>query len=113
MPTTIFSVPSNTYAPQQITVNPTLPSGKTAIRVVLTTAGWPTGKCVDASIKYPDGSVAGGSSIDGGTPNRQGVFESSFGFKGTNGAALPSGQYAVVVDVVQTVTTTVRVESTP
>ena len=111
MPTTIFSVPSNTYAPQQITVNPSLPANKTAIRVVLTTAGWPTGKCVDISIKYPDGSQACSASIAGGTPNRQGVFEAALGF--SNSAGLPSGQYTVDVDVVQTITTAVKVESTP
>ncbi len=93
-------------------------TGIKRLSVTLTREAWPEGPVGSINIKFPDGSFAGGTSFNGGQQLAfNGTVQQTSGLQingQSNGgvvADLPSGQYAVALEVLQTLTTAVLVES--
>mgnify|MGYP000550119833 CR=1 FL=1 len=105
----ILSVPQQSYAPQVQVLSPTLNTNKTEIIVSLSRVSWPIGPCLRVSYSYPDGTLAGTVSFDGGnTLNRAGQPISSIGLRAKS-SFLPQGQYSITIEVLQTITTAITI----
>jgi hypothetical protein len=117
--TVIVSIPSQQYTPRTLNLSPAIPAGTKRLVVTLTREAWPEGPVGSINVNFPDGTYAGGVTMDGGehAPNRfTGAPSTTSGVKiignSLNGVAqdLPAGNYAVSVVLLQTITTSVLAE---
>lgn len=105
----LLSRAQQAYSVGTFSVTPTLPAGKTEIRASFTRVAWPVGKCLTLTYYFPDGTLAGNVSFDGGnTLDKQGQPLSHVGLRKVGG--LPAGQYRVDVEIHQAITTAVTVQ---
>lgn len=113
----LLSIAQQSYNVGTRQFTPTLGANKREIRATFTRVGWPAGPCLRLTYFYPDGTLAGSVTFDGGnTLDRSGQALSHAGLAGKQDpqtgirAALPAGQYRVDVEVLQPITTSVTVQ---
>jgi hypothetical protein len=110
----LINIAQQSYAPRRIGASPNVPASVKALKLTATRVSWPAGPVGRISVWYPNGTFAASCDFEGGTAlNKDGSTATVSGFilYGPNGGDLPGGQFTVVIDIFQTVTTALRVES--
>lgn len=111
----IVNLPAQQYTPRSITFNPSIASGIKRAVFTCTRVAWPAGAVGSIAVTMPDGSAGPRCGFSGDPAfKRDGVTvatESGMTLEGGNGADLPAGTYGVQVQVLQTITTAIKVET--
>ncbi len=103
------------YAPNTYNVQGTIPNGAdvNSIKITATRVAWPEGPVGVITLVHP-GGVASGFTFSGGTYTNpktgQVATESTAHFYPATGTKFPSGVYTLVFQVLQTITSAVKVE---
>lgn len=114
--TVLASIPEQSYTPRTINASPVIGAGVKSIRLTCSRVGWPAGQVGTISATRPDGTPCSSVGFSGGTAfKKDGVtIASESGMSIDNGGAdLMAGTWAIKIEILQTVTTAVQIESTP
>ncbi len=107
----LMVIPAQPHGVGPITVTPTLAEGKLELFASFTRASWPDGPCLRVTYWFPDGSLIGSVTFDGGnTSDRNGQPRSHSGIRGLRGGFLPAGDYTIQFDFLQGLTSAITIQ---
>lgn len=113
----VVTIPSRLYQVGTLNRNFNMNNSNTKeLRLTMSTSGWPTpGEVVSIEVFFPDGTSAGKVGFSGGTLNRQGLAQCSYGIRNRDRLTgqllnLPQGSYSFNTVVSQDFTSQVTIE---
>lgn len=106
------SIPLQTYTPQTVATDFTIPASTQRITARFTCVGWPSGPCLELRLTQPDGAHGGGAIFHGGVIGKDGLPLTSASISQELGPSKSwqQGKWTVEAIVIQTLSTAITIE---
>lgn len=106
------SIPLQTYTPQTVATDFTIPASTRLITARFTCVGWPTGPCLELRMTQPDGEPGGGALFHGGVIGRDGLPLTSVSISQelAPDRSWQQGKWTFEAIVLQTISTAITIE---